>query len=121
LVRGEKEPVYEKLRQYGISIEKEKKIILYAPTWREAREGGLKINPDELIHVKEKLEENIDTNEYQILIKPHQYVYQQLKDREEYRNLLIPAAMDANELMVLTDILISDYSSIFLDYMVLDR
>lgn len=121
LVRGEKEPVYEKLRQYGISIENEKKIILYAPTWREAREGGLKINPDELIHVKEKLEENIDTNEYQILIKPHQYVYQQLKDREEYRNLLIPAAMDANELMVLTDILISDYSSIFLDYMVLDR
>ena len=121
LIRGEKEPLYEKLRQYGISIEKEKKIILYAPTWREAREGGLKINPDELIHVKEKLEENIDTNEYQILIKPHQYVYQQLKDREEYRNLLIPAAMDANELMVLTDILISDYSSIFLDYMVLDR
>ena len=121
LFHGKREEVYEKLKAYGVSIEKNKKIILYAPTWREAGEGGLNVNPEELLDVKKKLEEVIGKDKYHILIKPHQYVYQQLKDREEYRNLLIPATVDANELMILADILISDYSSIFLDYMVLGR
>ena len=121
LFHERKDAVYKKLEQYGITADRNKKVILYAPTWREAQEGGLKVNPEELLEVKKKLEEIIGKERYQILIKPHQYVYQQLKDREEYRNLLIPATVDANELMILADMLISDYSSIFLDYLVLNR
>lgn len=121
LFHERKDAVYKKLEQYGITADRNKKVILYAPTWREAQEGGLKVNPEELLEVKKKLEEIIGKEQYQILIKPHQYVYQQLKDREEYRNLLVPATVDANELMILADMLISDYSSIFLDYLVLNR
>lgn len=121
LFHERKDAVYKKLEQYGITADRNKKVILYAPTWREAQEGGLKVNPEELLEVKKKLEEIIGKNQYQILIKPHQYVYQQLKDRKEYRNLLVPSSVDPNELMILADMLISDYSSIFLDYLVLNR
>ncbi len=116
-----KELEYSVLEKNGITVEREKKIILFAPTWREKEDGTAEVNPKELLEVKEILENNIDTTQYQILIKPHQFVYNQLKDLDEYKGLLIPATIDANELMSIVDILISDYSSIFLDYMVLDR
>lgn len=121
LLNTERKNEYNLLENYGVSIDKDKKIILFAPTWRENENGGAEVNPEELLGVKELLEKEIDTEKYQILIKPHQYVYKQLKDLEEYKGLLVPATVDANELMSVVDILISDYSSIFLDYMVLER
>ena len=121
LVKASSASVRDRLAAYGIKIQDHRKIILYAPTWRESGSGKAIINPTELLEVKERLEDAVDPGEYQILIKPHQLVYRQLKDLEEYRGLLVPSVIDANELMHITDILISDYSSIFLDYMVLDR
>lgn len=115
------EDVKNKLAAYGIQLNGGRKTILYAPTWREDCSGSAVVNPGELLDVKERLEAALGEDEYQILIKPHQLVYRQLKDLPEYKGLLVPASMDANELMAVTDILISDYSSIFLDYMVLDR
>jgi CDP-glycerol glycerophosphotransferase (TagB/SpsB family) len=79
------------------------------------------VNPKELLEVKKRIEENLDSEEYQILIKPHQHVYKCLKDKKEYQGLLVPSLVDSNELMSIVDVLISDFSSIFIDYMVLDR
>lgn len=121
LVKTEKAQVAERLRQYQIHLEENKKVILYAPTWRGASSGTAVVNPDELLQVKEKLEQIIDTQQYQILIKPHQYVYQALKDKEQYRGVLVPSFVDANELLSIVDILVSDFSSIFIDFMVLRR
>ncbi len=113
--------IKEKLAAYGIQLQLDKKLILYAPTWRENSSGKAVVNPTELLEIKEKLESSLDSEKYQILIKPHQFVYRQLKDLEEYKGLLVPATIDANELMSVVDIMISDYSSIFLDYMVLEK
>ena len=121
LFQTDKKKEINLLKEYGISIEENKKIILFAPTWRESENGKAEVNPEELLGVKKLLEDKIDTNTYQILIKPHQFVYNQLKDLEEYKGLLIPSTIDANELMSIVDILISDYSSIFLDYMALEK
>lgn len=121
LFNTEKKSEIELLKTYGINVEENKKVILFAPTWRESANGKAEVNPEELLEVKDYLEKNIDTNMYQILIKPHQFVYNQLKDLEEYKGLLVPATIDANELMSIVDILISDYSSIFLDYMALEK
>ena len=121
LFNTDKQSEIKLLESYGISVDKNKKIVLFAPTWRESENGKAEINPDELLETKKLLEDQINTEEYQILIKPHQYVYNQLKDLEEYKGLLVPATIDANELMSIVDILISDYSSIFLDFMALDK
>lgn len=121
LINTDREKEIDTLESLGISIEKNKKIILFAPTWRENEKGKTEVNPEALLNVKRTLERSIDTDRYQILIKPHQYVYNQLKNLEEYKGLLVPSTVDANELMSIVDILISDYSSIFLDYMALER
>ena len=113
LLNTKREEEIRLLRSYGISVEDDKEIILFAPTWRESENGAAQVNPEELLDVKKLLEEKIDTSKYQILIKPHQFVYKQLKDLEEYKGLLVPATLDANQIMSAVDILISDYSSIF--------
>lgn len=121
LIKTSAEDIRKKLEAYGIRLQEGRKIILYAPTWRESGPGQAVIDPSGLLEVKERLEAALDGGGYQILIKPHQYVYRQLKDLEEYKGLLVPATIDANELMSIVDIMLSDYSSIFLDYMVLER
>lgn len=121
LVNTPRDRVMESLREQGIYVEDGKKVILFAPTWREVNPGQAIINPDELLGVKAVLEQNIDMDKYQILIKPHQLVYKYLKGIEAYKGLLIPSAIDTNELLSVVDVLISDYSSIFLDFMVLNR
>ncbi len=69
---GTREERINELLKRGVEIDKNKKVILYAPTWR----GKSYANPDKdvsgLFEAKECLEKLIDTDRYQILIKPHQ-------------------------------------------------
>ena len=67
---------------------------------------------------KRQIEENVDTREYQVLVKPHQIVYYHIKDTVGITGQYIPATVDTNELLRATDVLISDYSSIYFDYLV---
>ena len=117
------EEIVSKLEAFGIKIGRKqdgslKKIILYAPTWKGTDFGKPDISTDEYFNFKNTLESNLDMNEYQILIKPHQVVYKSLKDRADLKGLLVPAYLDADELMSITDILVSDYSSIFFDFLI---
>ncbi len=64
------------------------------------------------------IEENVDTRKYQVLVKPHQIVYYHIKDTVGITGQYIPATVDTNELLRATDVLISDYSSIYFDYLV---
>lgn len=116
LFQTDKTKFLKELENEGIHVDSNKKIILYAPTWRKSGNGA-QVDAEEFMEFKECIERHIDTEKYQLLIKPHQYVYQQLKDMEEYKNLFVPATIDANELMSMVDVMISDYSSIFLDYL----
>ena len=118
--------IINRLSEYGIEIETDengdyKQLILYAPTWKGTDFGKPDLSVDEYIKVKETLERGLDQSKYQILIKPHQVVYNQLKDRNDLKGLFVPAYIDADELMSITDILISDYSSIFFDFLITGR
>ena len=117
LFQTDKAEFLKELEAEGIHVDPNKKIILYAPTWREASSNVAVVNPDEFIEFKNCIEKHINSDEYQLLIKPHQYVYQQLKHMDEYKNMFIPATIDANQLMSIVDVMVSDYSSIFLDYL----
>lgn len=108
------------LRGMGVDIEPGKRVVMYAPTWRESKDGAA-INPEELLFAKKVLESKIDREKYQVLIKPHQFVYNMIKDMPEYRGVLVPSTVDTNELLSVVDVLISDFSSIIFDFMVLDR
>lgn len=102
-----------------LNIPKNKKVILYAPTFREYNrdKNGCVLSPPININKwKEKL-----SDKYVILFRAHYEINNILgikdddfiKNVSDYKNL--------NELMKISDILISDYSSIMFDYSILKR
>ncbi|MFD2617052.1 glycosyltransferase [Terrilactibacillus laevilacticus] len=97
-----------------LSIPEGKKVILYAPTWR----GKLNSKNDmseTLMHEMDKLKNDVN-DEYIILLKTHYYAYEFFK-KNGLSHLCVPNSMDTNELLSIVDILITDYSSIFFDYL----
>lgn len=71
------------------------------------------------------MESSVDTNEYQVLVKLHQIVYHYMKENQielgTAKAKFVPATMDTSELLSVTDVLVSDYSSIFYDFMLTGR
>lgn len=120
LVRHSKREYKDQLRRMGIPIDPGKKIILYAPTWRENKNNKKQIASvlEEYHQIKTRIETELP--EYQVLVKVHQYVYQQIKGTN-YPAYIIPATVDANEVLPVADILLGDYSSIYFDYLYFER
>lgn len=121
LVNTPKEEVYEELRRSGVKVDPDKKIILYAPTWKGASFGKPDVSVDGFEELKKRLDEMIDTDKYQVLVKVHQVVYSHIKEQLAKYDYVVPATMDANVILGVTDILISDYSSIYFDYLATGR
>ena len=99
----------------------DKKLLLYAPTWRDNEHYG---------HHKYKFSSNMDYDylkeklgeEFCILVKAHYLVGEQL-DVSKYQEFLysFDASFDIAELYLVADFLITDYSSVMFDYSLLRR
>lgn len=114
------EDTIEQLKQQ-YHLPKDKKIILYAPTWRDnsynAKGYTFELKAD--FHLwKEKL-----GSEYIVIFKPHYLIINKYENDEGLKDFIINIAADAdiNELYALSDILVTDYSSVFFDYANLNR
>lgn len=102
------------------NIPSDKKVILYAPTWRDNdREeiGRYNFNLKlDLEDIKSKL-----ADEYILIIRAHYLVSKNL-ELDNYSNIYdLSSANDINELFLMSDILITDYSSVYFDYANLKR
>ena len=117
----ETEPVKAKMRRAGVQLADGKKVILYAPTFRGVNLQIAENNYEEVKNLIAELEQKIPTDQYQILYKPHHLVYERMKKEGIADGQVIPAYFDANEILSVTDILISDYSSIYFDFLITDR
>lgn len=94
----------------SINIPLDKKIVLYAPTYRQAGAIDLPFSPDKLL---ESLGDN-----YILIIKLHylnslKTKHSKVIDCTSYQKII--------DLMKISDMLISDYSSLVLDYALLNR
>ncbi|MCM1272092.1 MAG: CDP-glycerol glycerophosphotransferase family protein [Clostridium sp.] len=121
LINIDREAFIKKAEAYGIKIASGKKVILYAPTWRGEKYATPDISMTEYNAFMEQIKSVINPEEYQVLFKPHQVVYKTLQEQGLADDTMVPAAIDANELLGVTDILISDYSSIFFDFLATGR
>lgn len=104
-----------------LGIEDGKKVILYAPTWRDDeyyRPGeyqfALKLNLDKM---KQQL-----GDEYVILLRTHYFIADAI-DTSAYEGFAYNVCRydDIAELYLISDICITDYSSVFFDYANLRR
>ncbi|MCQ2506257.1 MAG: CDP-glycerol glycerophosphotransferase family protein [Lachnospiraceae bacterium] len=99
----------------------DKKVILYAPTFRETGYHlGRGFSNDlylDLAELKEKL-----SDEYVVLIRTH-YLAKVDFSAKEFGGFLykVNNIDEINELYVISDMLVTDYSSVFYDYSVLSR
>ncbi|MDN4615862.1 glycosyltransferase [Leifsonia sp. F6_8S_P_1B] len=105
-----------RLTEAGIPLG-DRKIVLYAPTWKGATFGRPTDDLDELLDHIARIEERIDTSRYAVLLKTHQTVARLAVDRPELRRLLVPNEIPTNLVLGASDLLISDYSSIFFDFL----
>ncbi|MCW3745261.1 CDP-glycerol glycerophosphotransferase family protein [Enterococcus gallinarum] len=55
------------------------------------------------------------------MVKVHPYIYKTLSRNERIKHILIPDSLDPNEVLSIVDLLITDYSSIFFDFLVTDK
>jgi CDP-glycerol glycerophosphotransferase len=104
-----------------IGISTDKKIILYAPTWRDNEHNSntgytYKLDID-IDYLKKQL-----GNEYIILFRSH-YLISNIINFDSYKDFVYDVSKtdDINELYIISDILITDYSSVFFDYANLKR
>lgn len=102
-----------------LGIPSGKKVILYAPTWRDSKDGGRTYLMNPPMDVK-KWEKELG-EDYVLLVRTHQYTNQllgiQFNDfARDYCSYPV-----VNDLLKVTDILISDYSAIIFDYCITER
>ena len=99
----------------------DKKIILYAPTWRD----NSYVSAGYTFELKAdfRLWKKILGEDFIVLFKPHYLIINKYQDDPSLKGFLysIPAAAEINELYVISDVLITDYSSVFFDYAILKR
>lgn len=106
-------------KQFNISSDK--KVILYAPTFRD-NEHDSKIGYTYKIKADfENLKEELSNN-YVILFRAHYFVANSF-NFDKYKGFVYDVSKydDINELYIISDILITDYSSVFFDYAILKR
>ncbi|GER21707.1 hypothetical protein NCCP1664_02040 [Zafaria cholistanensis] len=112
--------LWTRLAAAGIA-EDGRRIILYAPTWK----GDSFYNPANdaarLLHTVRALEERIDTTRFRVLLKIHQVVYAAARQTPGLEGYLVPNAVPANRVLGITDVLVTDYSSIFYDFLATGR
>ncbi|MCW0953735.1 CDP-glycerol glycerophosphotransferase family protein [Weissella ceti] len=98
-----------------------KKVILYAPTFRDDNytDSGysfqLNVNFE---HWYESL-----GDEYVVLFKPHYLIANTFTISEKLKKFVqfVPANAEINDCYLVSDVLVTDYSSVFFDYALLNR
>lgn len=101
----DKHVLLEKLQLGKLS---NKRILFYAPTWR-----GYDYNPLNLSKLKSAVE-----NEYHIIVKSHPLEKLEFNDEEVTD---VSHISDVSSLLKISDVIISDYSSIMIDFALLKR
>jgi len=120
LFNGNNKTMIKELKQKA-KLPLDKKVILYAPTWRDNQfytKGKYKFDFKlDLGRMRESLEDN-----YIIILRLHYLVSDNL-DLSGFENFVYDFSSydDISELYLISDMLITDYSSVFFDYANLKR
>lgn len=106
----------EHIRQQ-LGIQKESgPVILYAPTWRGSAAG-----PDSSLDLVRRVVSTLKQHNCTVLFRGHHMVEQQILAAGLEDIHIAPQAMDVSRVLAVTDILLTDYSSILFDFLITSR
>lgn len=105
----------KKMLRREIGARADERILLYAPTWR----GTLAEKSFDTEKLKDDLRE-LSKLDCKVIFQPHPLMLEQIQGQDLPVDLP-PVGVDTNEILAVTDILVTDYSSIFFDYYPLNR
>ena len=115
-----KEDDVKRIKQ-ELNIPDDKKVILYAPTWRDDQhQAGIGYTYKTEVDF-DILQKNLE-QEYVLLFRAH-YLVANSFEFDKYKGFIynVSEVDDINELYIISDILVTDYSSVFFDYANLKR
>lgn len=93
-----------------LRIPADKKIVLYVPTWRGDLGAGRLDNARLLADVQA-----LGSGDWHFLYRGHAMTSDQANGAVLDRHT-VPAAIDTNDLLAIVDVLVTDYSSVFFDF-----
>lgn len=109
----------KKEKRMLLGIPEGKKVLLYAPTWRDSTDGGASNQlapPIDWKKWKERL-----SNDWVILLRTHPNTTDLMN--VEFDDFVVDCTEypSINDLLIAADMLVSDYSSTLLDYAILEK
>lgn len=115
-----KDEIAQQLKE-KLGIPKAKKTILYAPTWRDDQHYGSGQYKFELALDLKLMKERLQ-DDYVVLLRTHHYISDHI-DVSGLEDFVINLSSydDISEIYLISDICITDYSSVFFDYANLKR
>ncbi|MED0931000.1 CDP-glycerol glycerophosphotransferase family protein [Bacillus mobilis] len=100
-----------------LNIPSHKKVILYAPTWRDNEATNSWEHSFELKFSLDEFYKKFK-DEYVLILRMHHLVADALQIKDEHKSTVLELSKydDIQELYTISDILVTDYSSVFFDY-----
>lgn len=120
LTKSKNDPLIKVRLKEKLGLPSNKKIILYAPTWRETanRKNG-KYSFDTEFPFDDVMN-SVDENTL-LLVRMHYLVAKEIDFTQlDERIIDVSESYDMSELLAISDLLITDYSSSFFDYAITD-
>lgn len=105
-----------------LQLPTDKKVILYAPTFRDNQTNGANKFTFEIPFDLEAMKEKLG-DEYILLLRLHVVISNKFKVPEELSDFVynVSSYSDIQELLTISDVLVTDYSSVMFDYANLKR
>lgn len=94
-----------------------KKTVLYAPTWR----GDLGAHFVDTEGISATLDVLSASSKFNVIFKGHPMNAEELAAADLKSVIMPPAGLSTNELLAISDLLVTDYSSVAFDFAVLER
>lgn len=119
LAEGARDSALAALAASGVDVAG-RRIMMYAPTWKGESFYRPEDTSAEVAAVVRALQDAVGPD-WLVLAKTHQVVYEAAVESGNLAGRLVDNDIPTNVALAAADVLITDYSSIFFDYLCLDR
>lgn len=118
-LNSDKNQVIKRIESYGAQLSG-KKIILFCPTWKGTSIIDTTDDIDQIVNETLQLAKHFE-QDYDVLVKVHPFIASRVLQDGRLKKHLVSDLVDANEVLSITDILVTDYSSVFFDFLVTNK